>query len=115
MKQIALRALAGLCLGAALTTAAAAESVTVVNKSDWTLVHFYLSASEDDEWGPDQLGDEVIEPGGSFTLKQIPCDTYDVKLIDEDDDECVVSEVDICSGKEQWVINNQLLLGCEGY
>ena len=88
-------------------------SVKVVNKSDWEIHNFFLSSSEEEDWGPDQLGEDVIGTGDSFTLKSIPCDSYDVKLIDEDGDECVVEAVDICGGSEQWTITNQILLGCQ--
>jgi len=40
---------------------------------------------------------------------------YDVKLVDEDGDECVVTEVDICGGHDDWVITDDELLECEGY
>jgi hypothetical protein len=88
-------------------------AVKVINKSDWEIHHFFLSSTDEDEWGPDQLGDEVIGTGESFTLKNIPCDSYDVKLIDEDGDECVVDDVDICGGAESWTITNKILLGCQ--
>jgi hypothetical protein len=88
-------------------------NVTVKNTSDWSLHHFFLSPSEEDEWGPDQLGDEVIKTGGSFTLTSIPCDKYDVKLVDEDGDECVVEAVDLCASHDQWVVDNDDLLACE--
>lgn len=104
-------------IGALGLPAAQAEkkraSVKVVNKADWEIHHFYLSAADDDDWGPDQLGEDVIATGESFTLRSIPCDTYDVKLIDEDDDECVVEEVDLCGGGETWTITNKLLLACQ--
>ena len=93
--------------------AAKKASVKVVNKSDWEIHNFFLSSSEEDEWGPDQLGEDVVGTGESFTLKSIPCDTYDVKLIDEDGDECVVSEVDVCGGQEGWIITNDDLLECQ--
>ena len=88
-------------------------SVKVSNKSDWEIHHLFLSSVTEEEWGPDQLGDEVISMGGSFTLKNIPCDSYDVKLVDEDGDECVVEGVDLCGGSEGWVITNKDLLGCQ--
>jgi hypothetical protein len=89
--------------------------VKITNKSDWEIHHFFLSPSETDAWGPDQLGEEVIGTGESFMLKTIPCDIYDVRLVDEDGDECVVEAVDICGSDEGWVITNQELLACEGY
>jgi hypothetical protein len=36
---------------------------------------FYLSSSDDEEWGPDQLGEDVIGTDESFELRNIPCDT----------------------------------------
>jgi hypothetical protein len=88
-------------------------TVKVVNKSDWQIDHFFLSSVEEEEWGEDQLGEDVIGPGETFELRSIPCDTYDVMLIDEDGDECVVEAVDICGGRESWVITNKILLGCQ--
>jgi len=88
-------------------------SVKVVNKSDWEIHHFYLSSSDDEEWGTDQLGEDVIGTDEAFTLKNIPCDTYDVKLVDEDDDECTVEAVDICGGGSTWTITNKILLACQ--
>lgn len=88
-------------------------TVTIVNNSDWDIHRLFLSPTDEDHWGPDQLGDEVLASGGSFKLRAIPCDDYDVKLIDEDGDECVVAAVDICGGHEKWAFDNDDLLDCE--
>ena len=68
--------------------------------------------AEQNEWGPDQLRDEVIGSGDSFRLTGIPCDEFDVRLVDEDGDECVVMGVDICGSNEQWEIESSDLLEC---
>jgi hypothetical protein len=111
-------ALAGAVCAAALLIPVAAQAqksnVTIKNKSDWEIHQFFLSSVDTDKWGPDQLGDQVIGTGGTFTLKGVPCDSYDVKLVDEDGDECVVSEVDICGDHQGWIISNDDLLDCEG-
>jgi hypothetical protein len=118
MKRAAVCLAGALVLSAVFTTAAFAakrSNVTISNDSKWTIHHFFLSPSTDDEWGPDQLGHKVIKRGQSFTLKGIPCDEYDVKLVDEDGDECVVEAVDVCGGDDEWVITDEDLLDCEGY
>jgi hypothetical protein len=46
-------------------------------------------------------------------LTGIPCDTWDVKLVDEDGDECVVQDVNICGAGDTWVINSKDLLKCQ--
>ena len=92
---------------------AAGNKVVIKNKSDWEIHQLFLSPTEVEKWGPDQLGEDIIEPGGSFELRNIPCDSYDIMLVDEDGDECVVADVDICSGQEGWIISNDDLLDCE--
>lgn len=108
-----------LTLLAMLVVAGVAEArrsdsdVEFVNRSDWDIYEIYLSAVDEREWGPDQLEDGILESGGSFLLYGIPCDDYDVLLIDEDGDECVIEEVDLCGDSEEWVITNRDLLACE--
>lgn len=118
MKMV-LRLAAGVALAAFVVTAPAAQAagktatVKVVNKSNWSIHELYLSSVDDEEWGPDQLKQHVIEPGATFTLSGIPCDTWDVKLVDEEGDECVVPDVDICGGSGTWVIDSKSLVACQ--
>jgi hypothetical protein len=118
MKRVALCA-AGVfmlaCLTAPAAHAGAKANVTVHNNSEFAIHNFFMSPSEQNHWGTDQLGDDVIGKGAKFTLTDIPCNNYDVKLVDEDGDECVVSDVDICGGNGNWNITDDDLLDCEGY
>ena len=38
------------------------------------------------------MGEDVLARGDSFTVKDIPCDTYDVMVVDEDGDSRVVGK-----------------------
>lgn len=98
-----------------LALPAAADNVKVVNQSDYGIHQFFLAPAESDEWGPDQLGDKTIEPKTSLTLQNVPCDVYDVKLVDQEGDECVVAGVEVCSGNHEWVITSEDLALCQGY
>jgi hypothetical protein len=104
-------------LASVAITATAADkkkaSVKVVNKSDWTIVELYLSPVNDTKWGPDQLGEETIKPGDTYTLTDVPCDNWDVRLVDEDKDVCIVEDVDICAASETWTITSKDLLKCQ--
>ena len=102
-------------LGSAVSAGKLDSAVTIVNESAWDIHHLFLSSVDEEEWGPDQLGDHVIGNGGKFTLTSIPCDEYDVKLVDEDGDECVIGAVDVCGDSDDWVITDDDLLECEGY
>jgi hypothetical protein len=117
--RAALRRLGVLLAGAiaATSTAANAESDTatieIVNQTRWAIYELYLSPTQALDWGPDQLDDETIGPGDHFTLSDIPCQVYDVRLVDEDGDDCVVVGIDLCSGDYEWVIENEALLDCQ--
>jgi len=87
-------------------------TITIRNNSQWTLMHFYVSPVSENRWGPDQLGDEVIANGESFTLTNVPCDNYDVKLVDEDGDQCIIRNVDMCDDDSVWEINQSVLANC---
>lgn len=112
MKRYAL-ALA-VSVGAFATTAIAADnvSITIQNNSSFEFHNVFLSPTSTNEWGPDQLEDKIIKPGESFTLNQIPKNSYDFKLIDEDEDECIASNVQI-DANETVAFNDEMLVGCE--
>ncbi|MFA7322103.1 MAG: hypothetical protein WC000_11620 [Dokdonella sp.] len=99
--------------GSASALAAGNSKVIVVNKSSWAIHEMYFSPTDETEWGEDQLGKQTIEPGEQFTLSGIPCDKWDVKVVDEDGDECVVESVALCADTDRWVINDSDLLGCQ--
>jgi hypothetical protein len=100
-------------LAAAASAAPTDASVEIVNRSAWDIHNLYLSSVDDEEWGPDQLGDDVIASGARYTLTDIPCDAYDVRIVDEDGDECIVAAVALCAGKDAWVIDDSDLLACQ--
>ena len=95
--------------------AARSATVKVINQSKWEIHHIYLSSSDDSEWGEDQLDEDILVKGDSLTLTNIPCDLYDIKVVDEDGDECVIEQVDLCGDNSYWKITDKELLECEGY
>jgi hypothetical protein len=109
-------AAAALLLALACAPAAAAAKdgqIVLRNASHWEIHELYVDESRNDEWGEDQLGDDVIGNGEEFTLTGIPCDKYDVRLVDEDGDECVLESVPLCGGSDEWTITDSDLLGCQ--
>ncbi|PYQ29880.1 MAG: hypothetical protein DMF56_09135 [Acidobacteria bacterium] len=112
MKRLPLFALA--LLVSLPLVAAPKSSVKIINGSKWDIHHLFVSAASENHWGKDQLGDNIIQAGESFTLNNIPCDDYDVKVVDEDGDECVVENVHLCSD-HYWKLTDDELLNCEGY
>ena len=112
MKRSVMAALLVLGLAATFTALADDSAVVVNNHSDWDIHELYFSPVGEEEWGEDQLGDHIIGSGESFTLVGIPCDYWDIMIIDEDGDECILEEVDLCGDAARWDITNDELLVC---
>jgi hypothetical protein len=89
------------------------SELVIENQSSYTLVGIFLSPTTSVEWGSDLLGAEVLEPGDSFEISGIECDTYDIRVVDEDDDECVIEDVDLCLDDAHWLIDDAELGGCQ--
>ena len=104
-----------LLCAASLPAFAEKATVKVINQSKWEIHHLFLSSSADEEWVPDQLEDEILTKGDQITLTDIPCDEYDIKVVDEDGDECIIEAVDLCRDNSFWKITDKDLLECEGY
>lgn len=118
MRPFALLLGSALLFSLAITPVEAAKkraSVKLVNKSAWALHHLFLSPTDEIDWGPDQLGKATVEPGRTFTLTDIECSSYDVKLVDEDGDECVVEDIDLCGNDAVWTLTSDALLQCQGF
>lgn len=102
-----------LAVGLSLFAAHAfAETINIENKSSWEIHEIYFSPSSQEDWGDDYLGQKVLKPGMTLTLKGIKPGKWDVRLVDEDEDECIVKNQKI-STSEKFSINDDDLLGCQ--
>jgi hypothetical protein len=80
----------------------------------YNIHHLYVSSSDDGKWGPDLLGEDVLRPGGAFTVTAIRTGEYDVKFVDQDGDECTLRRIKILENTA-WELTTNWLLRCEGY
>ncbi len=83
MKRWSIVVVVGVLLALTLACGGGSSSqvkIEVVNQSPEDVCYVYISESDSDEWGGDQLGDEdTISPGDSKTF-EVPKGTYDVRL-----------------------------------
>jgi hypothetical protein len=93
------------------TAQSATRTFTVYNNSSYTIDQLYVSSTYDHTWEQDRLGSNYFPPNYRMDLRVAP-GFYDVKLVDEDGDSCVVPNVDFRSGTT-WTIDNTVLLACE--
>jgi hypothetical protein len=107
-----LLASAALLALAAVMTPAAAAQLTVANDSSSVIHHLFVSPAAERNWGADQLGKETIDSKGRFTVRNIPAGKYDIRIVDEDDDACVLKAIDL-QMDQTWTLTDQILKTCD--
>ncbi|MCK5065409.1 MAG: hypothetical protein KAQ97_09005 [Candidatus Fermentibacteraceae bacterium] len=85
-----------------LVLSVSAGSIRIVNNTGgYDIWYVFISSTYDDSWGDDWLdSDEAISSGSSVTFN-VSNDIYDIRLVDEDDDEYIRYGVDV-SGTYVW-------------
>lgn len=79
-----------LFLGAFMVYAQNSPSIKIVNNTGYSIYYIYVSPEENDEWGEELLGEDILENGQSFTVR-LPqpltqTKVYDIGVEDEDGD-----------------------------
>jgi hypothetical protein len=81
-------------------------TLTVHNLSQYDITDIYIAPVGSRSWGPNLLDPgEVLFAGDQLTFSTV-CDTYDVKVIDETDVDCVVPDVDLCLNDADWIVRD---------
>lgn len=93
----------------------APDAVTLHNHSGYGVFHLYVGAVGAQSWGSDLLGRSPLHDGRSAGLRGVSCGRYDLRLVDEDGDECVLHNQDLCPEPTGAVLNSAELAGCTGW
>ncbi len=103
-------------VAATLLSSAHSQTATIriENNSSREIHHVFLSPTDQDNWGSDQLNDTVIRSGDSFTLNNVTCSGSDIKVIAEDQNGCFLSAVLGCGGDGVWTITSETPANCGG-
>lgn len=101
-----------LALSASLSFPAFGHTIKLVNQTGWDIYAIFMSPTSQDDWGDDYLGDEILETGDSLTLTDVSSGKRDLRIVDQDGDECVVTDIHI-TASETVKISGEDLVGCQ--
>jgi len=87
--------------------------ISVINNSNREIRHLYLSPVDQNNWGPDLLGGQVVRTGESFTITDAVCSGNEIKVIAEDQQGCFLYGVVSCAqSTTSWTITNETPVDC---
>lgn len=89
-------------------------SISIANNSGRSVIHIYLSHTDQDDWGPNQIGDSSIASGDSYTISDVSWDASQIKVVAEDGNGCFFYGVVSGSGSSTWTISADAQADC-GY
>ncbi len=104
--------IASLTMQSGIASAQASETMTIQNESAFDIRQIYLSKVSHTTWEEDVLGPRILRSGRSIDVTNIDPGFYDVMLVDEDGDTCVLYGVNLRRNRT-WTINTEGLLDCE--
>jgi hypothetical protein len=87
-------------------------AITIVNNSNREIRHVFLSAPDQNNWSPDQLGSSVISANGGSVTINASCDGPSIKVIAEDHEGCFFYQVVTCSANAAWTIASNATPDC---
>jgi len=83
-------------------------SFTVVNNSSYTVQELYFSPNSVRNWGPDQLGQNVLPPGRSTAYRAASEGGYDFRVVWNNGNSAELPNVDVCVASTITVTNGGL-------
>ncbi len=120
MKRIVFATLAAAVVCSCATTKGASHewwhgSISLTNSSSYAVHHLFLTPAHEAHWGPDQLGNDVLESREVITVAGLDCAHYDLKFIDHEGDTCIVEDIDLCLQDAHWELTDGQLAACTGF
>ncbi len=89
------------------------STLTIENESSYAFAEINLSPEDSVAWGNDLLGADILFPGEILQVTGVACDVYDIRIVDDEGDECVLSSVDLCLDNAVWRIDDVELAACQ--
>jgi hypothetical protein len=109
---LALAAFAALSTGCIIESDDGDSDFTIYNASNYTLIEINLAPVGSRNWGPNLISGEVLLPDESITIVNIECGTYDIRVIDDLESDCVLGNVNLCFDSDGWTVDDTILDIC---
>jgi hypothetical protein len=101
----AIAALGFVAIAGCTTDSGPDATLRVRNDSNFVIEQIYLTQVDNNDWGPNRLGNDVLFPDEQLTLG-VECDFYDARLVDEDGVDCEIHDLDLCVNDSLWIIRD---------
>lgn len=87
-------------------------TIALQNKSAYDIHSIQLSPYDHAAWGGNLIEGDVLMHGESAQLAVFDCKKYDLRMVDDENVECVIEDIDLCFEDKSWTIDDTVLAVC---
>ena len=87
-------------------------SIALHNESRFDIYSIQLSPSDHVQWGGNLIEGDVLMHGENAKLAVFDCKKYDLRMVDDENVECIIDNIDLCLENKQWTIDDTVLAVC---
>ena len=87
-------------------------TIGLKNMSKFDIYSIQLAPFDQAEWGTNLLGDDTLLHGESAKLAVFECKKYDLRMLDDENVECLIEDIDLCFQDKEWDIDDSVLTAC---
>jgi hypothetical protein len=87
-------------------------TIALHNASRYDIYSIQLSPSDHPAWGGNLIDGDVLMHGEDAHLAVFDCKKYDLRMVDDENVECVIDDIDLCFEDKKWDINDAVLAVC---
>lgn len=87
-------------------------TIALHNTSKFDIYSIQLSPADHAEWGNNLIAGDVLMHGENASLAVFDCKKYDLRMVDDENVECVIDDIDLCFEDKQWTIDDTVLAIC---
>ena len=100
--------------GSTMPTGTDAEGVNVSlqNVSSYDIHSIQVTPYDQETWGENLLGSDPLLHGETGVIVGLGCSKYDLRMVDDENVECVVQDIDLCFEDHNWKIDDAVLASC---
>ncbi len=87
-------------------------TVSLKNTSSYDIYSIQLAPFDEASWGQNLISGDALMHGESAQVAVFDCKKYDLRMIDDENVECIIQDIDLCFEDKQWEIDNTVLAVC---
>ena len=87
-------------------------TIALHNSSKFDIYSIQLSPADQVAWGENLIEGDVLMHGEDARLAVFDCKKYDLRMVDDENVECVIDNIDLCFEDKQWAIDDSVLAVC---